>query len=92
MRSVLAVLVLIVTAYFMAGFINTDYVLEKDYHVVRKGETLWEIAGENMSKQDRHEDIRNFIDDIRKANGLEGRYNLVPGQGLEIPLYKEIEK
>lgn len=86
------VMALIIVAGFLSCGMNTEYVLEKEYHVVHRGETLWEIAGENISKQDRHEDIREFIHDIRKVNGLEGNYNLVPGQGLEIPLYKEIKK
>lgn len=86
------IILLMSACVWMANGINTEYVLEKEYHVVRTGQTLWQIADQHMSKQDRTKDIRVFIDIIRDANHIKGNQYIMPGDCLEIPLYKELKK
>lgn len=86
------VFLLMSVCVWMANGINTEYVLEKEYHVVKTGQTLWEIAADNIDKQDRTKDIRVFIDTIRDANHIKGTQYIMPGDCLVIPLYKELKK
>lgn len=85
-------LILLATYVVLANNLNTEYVVEKEYHVVKTGQTLWEIADQYMSKQDRTEDIRLMIDYIRDANHIKGTQYIMPGDCLVIPLYKELKK
>lgn len=85
-------LILLAVCVALANNISTEYVVEKEYHVVKTGQTLWDIAADNIDKQDRTKDIRVFIDIIRDANGIKGTQYIMPGDCLEIPLYKELKK
>lgn len=51
-------------------------------HVVRSGDTLWEIAADHLPAGD---DVRVLIEDIKRINGLSTSV-IVPGQTLLIPL------
>lgn len=91
-KVVLAVMLLIATV-FCAGYASTHYVasysLEKQVHVVKNGETLWDISVAYMPQQARWDDVRGLMADIQTENGLTlgSRHNLVPGQRLVIPLH-----
>ena len=50
-------------------------------HVVKKGDTLWEISGKYNPKVDR----RIGVDWIKAANGLPKGYILQPGDILNVP-------
>jgi nucleoid-associated protein YgaU len=51
-------------------------------HVVRSGDTLWDIAS---GVAEPGSDVRNVVEDIKRANGL--RDSLIhPGQVLVVPV------
>jgi LysM repeat protein len=50
-------------------------------HLVVTGDTLWDIAAGYTPPG---EDVRRTVEDIRRANGLEGSL-IYPGQVLQIP-------
>lgn len=91
MRKLLVV-ALLGTAYFLSNCINTNYVVEEKYHVVKTGQTLWQIADRYMPEQEKTEDIREFIFEITKANDIKGNEYLMPGDCLVIPLHKVAKK
>ena len=87
--ALLAVL-LVTAAVFVSGYGVTRVVTYKTYYV-SEGETVWDIASEHMVEQDKTRDVREFIFDIRKYNGLHGK-TLQAGQTIVIPLEKEVKK
>lgn len=93
MKKLLFAVMLLTVAVFCVGYASTHYVasysLEKQVHIVRSGETLWDISVSYMPKQERWDDVRGVMDDIETENGLTlgSRNNLVPGQRLIIPLH-----
>lgn len=74
----------VAVAVFVSGYTATKVVVYKQY-TVAAGETLWEIAGEHMSQQDKTRDIREFVYDITEYNGLRNKF-LQPGDVITIPL------
>lgn len=87
----LITLILLAVCVVLANNIKTEYVVEREYHVVKTGQTLWDIAADNIDKQDRTKDIREFIDTIRDANHIKGTQYIMPGDCLVIPLHKELK-
>lgn len=57
-------------------------------HIVGRGQTLWQIAGQHIKDQDETCDIREFIYLISQANGIKDAGKIQPGQVLLIPLEK----
>ena len=75
---------LIATLLFLASSFDNDYQKEKRQHVVKAGETVWQIALVYMGHQDRYDDIRELVHDISKENGG----NMIrPGDVLDITLW-----
>lgn len=72
------------------GFLFPSYKQTLVAYTVREGQTLWEITGRYMDKQDKYRDCREFMDDITSYNNLNGVKWLQVGQQIIIPLYKEI--
>lgn len=93
MKKFMLAVMLLIAAVFCAGYASThcvaSYSLEKQVHVVKSGETLWDISVAYMPQQARWDDVRGLMDDIEVENGLTlgSRHNLVPGQKLVIPLH-----
>lgn len=91
MKRLFFVAVLLVTAaVFVSGYGVTRAVTYQSYHV-GEGETLWEIAGQYMSEQDKTRDVRELVHDIAEHNKLHGK-TLQAGQTIIIPLEKEVKK
>lgn len=77
---------MIATLLFLASSFDNDYQYQKEkrQHVVRAGETVWQIALEYMGRQDRYRDVRELVHDISKENGG----NVIrPGDVLDITLW-----
>lgn len=89
-KKLLLCALIVAVAVFASGYGATRAVTYKTYHV-GEGETLWEIAGQYMSEQDKTSDIREFIHDITEYNNLHGK-TLQAGQKIIIPLEKEVKK
>ena len=54
-------------------------------YVVKAGETVWEYAEREFENQNRYRNLQDFVEAIRRNNGLMGR-NLQPGDTLDITL------
>jgi hypothetical protein len=82
---VVVLLTVAVAALFLllAGQVDAgnDVVLTQE-HIVRSGETLWEIARANTVGG---ADVRNTVDDIRAMNALDGS-TIFPGDRLIVPI------
>ncbi|WP_099192053.1 cell division suppressor protein YneA [Tepidibacter mesophilus] len=68
-----------------SGFKKYESVVEYETVNVMQGDTLWNIAKENIPEK---EDIRDYIYMIREVNNLESA-NIHPGDQLLIPIYKK---
>lgn len=68
-----------------SGFEKYKDIVEYETVNVTQGDTLWNIAKENISEK---EDIRDYIYMIRKVNDLKSA-NIHPGDQLLIPIYKK---
>jgi hypothetical protein len=82
---VVVLLTVAVAALFLllAGQVDAgDSAVLTQEHVVRSGETLWEIAGSHTADG---ADVRNTVDDIKAMNVLDGS-TIFPGDRLIIPL------
>jgi nucleoid-associated protein YgaU len=82
---VVVLLTVAVAALFLllAGQVDAgDSAVLTQEHVVRSGETLWEIAGSHTADG---ADVRDTVDDIKAINVLDGS-TIFPGDRLIIPL------
>ncbi len=80
--SNLLILAMVVIGCYIANYeppTTTTYV----EHVVRKGETVWSIAGIYADKQILY--FNEFVWTIRKANPQDSKF-IYPGQVLQIPM------
>lgn len=91
MKKFIFAVVLVAAAVFCSGGMGTHYACERRVHVVRDGETLFQIAQQYAPQQDRWDDLRGIVCDIQDANGmsLSSRNNLQPGQIIIVPLNKK---
>ena len=89
-RLVCLAVLLIAAAVFVSGYGVTRVVTYKTYYV-SEGETVWDIATEHMTEQDKTRDVRELVFDIRDYNGLHGK-TLQAGSKIIIPLEKEVKK
>lgn len=75
---------MIAALLFLASGFDNNYQKEKSQHVVKAGETVWQIAWQYMDRQDRYKDVRELVHDISKENGG----NMIrPGDVLDITLW-----
>ena len=84
---VVVLLTVAVAALFLllAGTVEAgDYVVTTQEHVVRSGETLWEIA---LAHTVDGADVRDTVDEIRAMNALEGTL-IYPGDRLTVPRFE----
>ena len=82
---VVVLLTVAVAALFLllAGQVDAgDSAVLTQEHIVRSGETLWEIAGSHTADG---ADVRDTVDDIKAINVLDGS-TIFPGDRLIIPL------
>ncbi|MEJ8553299.1 cell division suppressor protein YneA [Tepidibacter sp. Z1-5] len=87
-KNVVYIIILFSAISLLSGF--SDFkkyknIVEYETVNVMQGDTLWNIAKENISEK---EDIRDYIYMIRKVNNLESA-NIHPGDQLLIPVYKK---
>ena len=82
---VVVLLTVAVAALFLllAGQVDagSDVALTQE-HIVRSGDTLWEIARSNTVVG---ADVRDTVDDIRAMNALAGS-TIFPGDRLTVPI------
>lgn len=77
-----------------AVIVKAEYSHEKVYHkmytsvVVEAGDTVWEIAEENITSG--YENINELVEEIGFINGLNDSYAIRSGTVLIIPYYGEV--
>ena len=86
---VVVLLTVAVAALFLllAGTVEAgsgDHVVTTHEHVVRSGDTLWEIARAHTVDG---ADVRDMVDEIRAMNALEGTL-IYPGDRLTVPRFE----
>ena len=85
---------LLILALVAAALLCSSFAEPKTHHVevtyyVQSGETLWSVASRYMEHQNKCTDVRELIDDIRRANNMMGndlQSKWQPGQEIKIPL------
>ena len=87
----LGIVGLIVLGLLCSGM-DTEYHVSNKHHVVSEGQTVWGIATKYKSEQDKRMTMDEFVYNISKANNLQGKNFLQPGQVLIVPLYKAEKK
>lgn len=72
------------------SYIWPTYSVERVAHTVKYGDTLYSIAYLYASQQDRWDDLRGIVMDIKQANGLSDgdAYWLNPGTKIIVPLQR----
>ena len=74
---------------FFAASRVTDYGRTKYYasYTVRTDDTLWTIAGDLMPYNPEYQDVRQYVEEIRRLNGIPSDGRLTSGSSLLIPYY-----
>lgn len=87
MKKILAAIALIYAAYHLVSFMNPPvYESKLEYHRVIKGDTIWVIAESYFDKQDKINNLNEWIYTVRKANGFHGKRHLQIGDIVVMPL------
>ena len=91
-KKMLFVAAIIAVAFMVSGWLAPkEYRTEKHIHTVAAGQTVWEIATVYLPKQDKKMTIGEFVHTIYKANNIDPRLYLQPGDKLIIPMLKEVK-
>lgn len=74
--------------YFAAGRM-TDYGRTKYYasYTVRPDDTLWTIASDLMPLNPEYQDIRQYVEEIRRLNDISPDGGITAGHGLILPYF-----
>ena len=91
-KKMLYIMALVAVAFMVSGWLApTEYRTEKHIHTVAAGQTVWEIATMYEPKQDKRMSIGEFVHKIYKANRLDPKLYIQPGDKLIIPLEMEVK-
>ena len=89
-KKVLYIIAIVAVAFMVSGWLApTEYRTEKEIHVVKAGQTVWEIATIYEPKQDKRMSIGEFVHKIYKANRLGPKAYIQPGDLMIVPLEME---
>lgn len=64
------------------------YSVTEDTVIVSPGDTLWQIAEENIG--DYPYGIRSYLAEIRRLNDMGGSSDIVSGSSLRLPVYRYV--
>lgn len=91
-KKLLYVIALLAVAFMVSGWKPfVEYRTEKEIHVVKAGQTVWEIATIYQSKQDMNMSVGELVHKIYKVNGIDPKLYIQPGDKLIIPLEMEVK-
>lgn len=68
-----------------------EYQTKKEVHVVKAGQTVWEIAEKYQPMQDMKMTTGELVHRIYKANHIDPKAYIQPGDFLVIPLEVEVK-
>ena len=91
-KKMLYIMALVAVAFMVSGWLApTEYRTEKHIHTVAAGQTVWEIATDYQAKQDKRMSIGEFVHKIYKANRLDPKAYIQPGDLMIVPLEMEVK-
>ena len=86
MKKIILIVVTVLLGFSSYDVLSMEAAVPASYHKeivhVSKGDTLWSIASKRTAKD---EDVREVLDRIVKANKLDVRKHIQPGQKLIVP-------
>lgn len=91
-KKMLFIIAMVAVAFMVSGWKPfVEYRTEKHIHTVVAGQTIWEIAADHQSKQDKKMSVGELVHKIYKANGIDPKLYIQPGDKLIIPLEMEVK-
>ena len=91
-KKMLYIMAIVTAAFMVSGWLApTEYRTEKHIHTVAAGQTLWEIATDYQTKQDKKMSTSELVHKIYKVNGIDPKLYIQPGDKLIIPLEMEVK-
>lgn len=91
-KKLLYIIAIVAVAFMVSGWKPfVEYRTEKEIHVVKAGQTVWEIATDHQTKQDKKMSVGELVHKIYKANRLDPKAYIQPGDKLIIPLEMEVK-
>ena len=91
-KKLLYVIALLAVAFMVSGWKPfVEYRTEKHIHTVAAGQTVWEIATDYQTKQDKKMSVGELVHKIYKVNGIDPKLYIQPGDKLIIPLEMEVK-
>lgn len=91
-KKLLYIITIMAVAFMVSGWKPfTEYQTKKEVHVVKAGQTVWEIATIYEPKQDKKMSTGEFVHNIYKANNLDPKSYIQPNDLLIIPLEVEVK-
>lgn len=92
-KKLLYIVAVVAAAFLVSGWTPTkEYKTKKIIHIVAVGQTVWEIAESYQPMQDMKMTTGEFVHKIYKANNIDPRLYLQPGDKLIIPIItKEVK-
>ena len=83
---------IVAVAFMVSGWIPTkQYKTKKEIHIVTTGQTVWEIAEKYQPMQDMKMTTSELVHRIYKANHIDPKAYIQPGDPLVIPLEVEVK-
>lgn len=91
-KKFLYIAAVVAAAFLVSGWIPTkQYKTKKEIHIVTAGQTVWEIAEKYQPMQDMKMTTGELVHRIYKANHIDPKAYIQPGDPLVIPLEVEAE-
>lgn len=91
-KKMLYIMAIVAVAFMVSGWKPfVEYRTEKHIHTVAAGQTIWEIAADHQSKQDKKMSVGELVHKIYKVNGIDPKLYIQPGDKLIIPLEMEVK-
>lgn len=91
-KKFLYIAAVVAAAFLVSGWIPTkEYKTKKEIHIVTAGQTVWEIAEKYQPMQDMKMTTGELVHRIYKANHIDPKAYIQPGDPLVIPLEVEVE-
>ena len=89
-KKMLYIMALVAVAFMVSGWLApTEYRIEKHIHTVSAGQTVWGIATKYQTMQDKKMSTGELVHKIYKANSIDPKLYIQPGDKLIIPLEME---
>lgn len=91
-KKFLYIAAVVAAAFLVSGWVPTkEYKTKKEIHIVTANQTVWEIAEKYQPMQDMKMTTGELVHRIYKANHIDPKAYIQPGDPLVIPLEVEAE-